>query len=112
MRRDPAKALQLLRMMNQFFDGGRRWHRGSFYDDHDNRCLVGALAYVRRLAKISGDGTAYYLRQAQPQWRIKRIAEFNDECESYLDIAELIERARRLATAELARTTEPERLAA
>jgi hypothetical protein len=112
MRRDPAKAIAVLDAMLKFFDGGRRWTKYEFHDGGGNRCLLGALRYLRVEMNISGDGTGYYLSAAQPQWRIKRIADFNDSRESYGQIRDLIGRARAMAQAELTRTTEPQRLAA
>jgi hypothetical protein len=102
MRRDPAKAMQMLDLLAGFFDNGRRWTKYEFHDGAGNRCLLGAMRYLRVKMNISGDGTAYYLSAAQPQWRMKGIADFNDSRESYGQIRELIDRARAMATAELA----------
>ena len=41
---DPAKALQMLDLLEEFFDGGRRWTRGVMHDSRGNRCMLGALA--------------------------------------------------------------------
>jgi hypothetical protein len=42
---------------------------------------------------MRGDGTCYYLREAQPQWRYKTIIDFNDDAKSYKEIRALIVRA-------------------
>jgi hypothetical protein len=102
-RRDPAKAVQVLDLLTEFFDNGRRWIRGGFCDIFGNRCLVGAMTHLRAVNAISGDGTAYYLRVAQPErpeWRLP-ISAFNDCSNSYDEIQALIDRARALAQAEL-----------
>jgi hypothetical protein len=50
---------------------------------------------------LHDDGTAYYLREAQPQWRCKPIFEYNDSAQSYKAIRDLIGRARVLAETEI-----------
>jgi hypothetical protein len=114
MRRDPAQAVQMLDQLAEFFENGRRWTRYKYHDDDGNRCLIGALRHLRAVMKMQGDGTGYYLREAQPQYRYKTIVDFNDTRDSYAQISELIERARRLAVAELANELEqvPLKLAA
>jgi hypothetical protein len=99
-RRNPEQAIQMLDLLTEFFDGGRRWIRHNFHDDDGNRCLIGALTHLRAVANIRGDGTGYYLREAQPQWRYKPITDFNDQAKSYEEIGALIARARSLAEAE------------
>jgi hypothetical protein len=65
MRRDPAKAILVLDAMLEFFDGGRRWTQGELLDETgQNRCLIGALHYVRQQQRIPGAGTEFYLRTA------------------------------------------------
>ena len=46
MRRDPAKAVLMLDLLTEFFDGGRRWLKGNHHDDDGNACLFGALDYI------------------------------------------------------------------
>jgi hypothetical protein len=99
-RRNPAQALQMLDLLGEFFDGGRRWIRSEFHDDDGNRCLIGALAHLRGVTKMRGDGTCYYLREAEPQGRYKRVIDINDDAKSYEAIHSLIGRARALAEAE------------
>jgi hypothetical protein len=65
MRRDPAKAIAVLDAMLEFFDGGRRWTQGELLDEtSQNRCLIGALHYVRQQQHIRGAATEFYLRTA------------------------------------------------
>ena len=101
-RRNPEQAIHMLDQLTQFFEDGRRWTKGAFHDHEGNRCLIGAMTHVRAVMQISGDGTGYYLRQAQPQHRYKKIIDFNDDCQSYDEIRALLDRARALAQAELA----------
>jgi hypothetical protein len=106
-RRDPAQAVHMLDLLEQFFEGGRRWITGDFHDDDGNRCLVGAMRHLRAVMNLSGDGTAYYLREAQPQCRYIPITELNDSCGSYADIRTLIDRARTLAETEIGAPVPP-----
>jgi hypothetical protein len=66
-RRDPAPAVHMLDLLAEFFDGGRRWLKNDFHDGDGNCCLISALAHLRAVLKVQGDGTAYYLRLAQRQ---------------------------------------------
>ncbi len=106
-RRNPAQAVQMLDLLSEFFDGGRRWIRSEFHDDDGNRCLIGALAHLRAVTKMRGDGSCHYLREAQPQWRYKRIIDFNDDAKSYEAIRALIVSAPALAEAERDSGAEP-----
>jgi hypothetical protein len=66
-RPDPAQAVHMLDLLAEFFDGGRRWLKNDFHYGDGNRCLISALAHLRAVMKVQGDGTAYYLRLAQRQ---------------------------------------------
>jgi hypothetical protein len=99
-RRDPAKALQMLDLLTEFFDDGHRWIKNDFHDRRGNRCLLGAMYHLRAVMNLYGDGTGYYLCEAQPQPRHMPIIAFNDGCDSYDEIRALIDRARILAQAE------------
>ncbi len=124
-QRDPAKAVQVLDLMLEFFDGGRRWMRGMLRDaSRQHRCLIGALRYVRRQQRIRGAGTEFYLHAAllsmieavedplidfmarayalrAPDDR--DLMDYNDcGCPSYDEVRALIVEARALAQAELA----------
>ena len=97
---DPAKALQMLDLMEKFFDGGRRWTKGMMSDIRGNRCLLGAMEHIRATAKIDGDGTEFYFKQALPS-KYPVIPAFNDTAKSYAPIAKLIGQARALAQKDL-----------
>ena len=97
---DPAKALQMLDLMEEFFDGGRRWTIGKMHDSRGNRCLLGAMQHIRAIAKIDGDGTDCYLHRVLPS-QCRAIPAFNDTAKSYSMIAKLIGKARALAQKDL-----------
>ena len=112
MRCNPAKAVQVLDLLLGFFgDHGEHWLQHRLGDGTGKRCLVGALGYVRRHQGFKGDGAGHYLADAIPR-RIAALIEFNDMCNGFADIRELITRARDMAQAELAATAQPERIAA
>jgi hypothetical protein len=100
VKRNPraaAKAVQMLDLLTEFFDNGRHWIKDEFHDAAGNRCLISAMVHLRAETNLHGDPTSYYLREAQPQWRYKPLIEFNDQCQSYDAIRDLISRARALA---------------
>jgi hypothetical protein len=118
-RRNPVKAVQVLDSMLEFFDDGRRWHQGAMFDATGNCCLIGALRHIRATLRIRGDGTVHYLRAAVApihddpllNWLIgerwKRpergggdLMHYNDCCDDYDEIRELILQARAVAVAE------------
>jgi hypothetical protein len=59
---NPAKALQVIDLMLEFFDGGKRWTRWHICAS-GRRCLIGALYHIREQPAIEGDGTEDYLRE-------------------------------------------------
>jgi hypothetical protein len=126
-RRDPAKAVQVLDAMLEFFDGGRRWARGTLRDQYGQRCLIGALRHIRQQQRIRRAGTEHYLRDALQQlaehsygvqqiddvlllhlhllaWKPERndvdLMGFNDGS-AYDEVREVIVEARAIAQAEV-----------
>ena len=83
--RGAAKAVQLLDLLEEFFDGGKMWTRGDLWDGHGRRCIRGAMEYLRRRHAIRWDPTAYYLLQAIPGgWP---LISFNDVvCRDYAPV--------------------------
>jgi hypothetical protein len=100
VRLDPQKAIQMLDLMEEFFDGGLRWIRGFYEDDHGNRCLMGALTYLSKNREAAADYASIYLHIALPK-RYMLAHRFNDDCWSYSQIRALIHRARELARHDL-----------
>jgi hypothetical protein len=111
MRRDPAKAIAVLNAMLEFFDGGKRWTRQLLHDDRGNRCLIGALRYVRQQQRIRGAGTEFYLRAAflallddpldEPEPGDCALMDHNDSAACYDEVRRWIVDARGIAQAEL-----------
>lgn len=92
-RRDPAKAIEILTAMLEFFAGGRRWIKGSTFDVDGNRCLVGARQRVQGLLGIEGEDAAHYLRLAiAPFARLGHepadihLMSFNDRSATYDEV--------------------------
>ena len=131
-RRDPAKAVQTLNAMLEYFDGGRRWMRLRLRDaSGQHRCLIGTLHHVRRQERIRGCGTEFYLRAALLSLHddpldplIERVMarssgeldsgyddlmSYNDDDLSYDHVRTLIVEARTLAQAELDAARDSER---
>ena len=60
-KRNPEKAVQMLDMLLEFFgEDGQRWIRGALDDPHGNRCLVGAMAHLRKFMNLKGDTAGEY----------------------------------------------------
>jgi hypothetical protein len=118
-KRNPAKAIQMLDMLLEFFgEEGQRWITGEWHDDHGNRCLASAMAHLRAVMKLRGDTAGDYLRAAIPPDSVLLprgvllvsygpIEDFNDDCRSYEEIRAVILKARDLAQAEFDRQRKP-----
>jgi hypothetical protein len=61
--RDPAKALQVLDLLLEFFADGAHWLQGDFRDENGNRCLVGALRHLRRTMRSAMTARARIYRR-------------------------------------------------
>jgi hypothetical protein len=123
-RRDPAKAIPLLDLLERFFDGGRRWIKGDYRDDYGNACLVGALDYFADHMGTAHMSALWYLGAALPPNHsprrrrnivvyndsrrfVEAIGKYNDSRRSFAAIGKLIARARALAQPELAERALP-----
>jgi hypothetical protein len=95
---DPAAAIRMLDMVEELFDGGRRWIKGRLSDRKGNHCLVGAIGHLRRTHGIRRDETEKYLKCALPLIATRlpypTIESFNDSASSYVAIKSLLKRAR------------------
>lgn len=113
---DAAKAVQMIDLLCQFFDDGRRWIRDEFHDHDGNRCLVGAMRHIRAVRHFYGDPTRYYLQKAMAADEHEEgLVAFNDGCRDFAELRALMLKARRLAVADIAAQPElaaQERLAA
>ena len=100
-RRDPEKAVLMLDMLLEFFgEIGHRWAAGIRHDNFGGRCLLDAMAHLRRVMDVHGDPTRFYLHRAMPLTD-QRIEDFNDFALTYDEIRTVIVAAREIAQAEL-----------
>ena len=84
-QRDPAKAVEVLDLLLEFFADGALWLQREFHHPDGSRCLVSALTHVRRKHGITGDGTGFYLLEMIPQ-RASNLIEFNDTCRDFGEV--------------------------
>jgi hypothetical protein len=99
-----AKAVQMLDLLTEFFQGGANWIRGDFHDGDGGYCLVGAMISIRHRHKLYGDPTRYYLVKAFVGIGSRDgLMRCNDACQSWDELLRVITDARRLALADLAK---------
>ena len=99
-------AYESLVRLEEFFDGGRNWHRGELRDGHGSFCLIGAIDHLR----CDDLALRYLVRVARR--RHERcpfgqpvIAEMNDRCGDFGELRDRLGEARALATADLRQST-------
>jgi hypothetical protein len=100
------KAVDLLDLLIEFFDDGERWIKGKIDDGAGNRCLVGALRYIRDGHNLHGALTRLYLLKAMqrsPKTGWTGLISFNDRCRDFGELREVILQARKLAVADIER---------
>jgi hypothetical protein len=101
-----SRAYENLVCLEQFFDGGRNWHRGELRDGHGSFCLNGAIDHLR-----CGDLALRYLvrvarmRHERCPFGHPVIAEMNDHCSDFEELRACLGGARALATADLWKST-------
>jgi hypothetical protein len=88
------QAARFLDLLLEFFDGGSRWIRRRLEDDDGNRCLIGAIEYVRHTYKIRSVEAEAALRKALPKPPFNHLIAFNDTRKSFAEITDLILKAR------------------
>jgi hypothetical protein len=107
---DPAKAVQLLDLLTEFFDGGKQWTKGRYEDGKGRRCLVGAINHVCGVhLELNRNNGEFYLHRAlpaMPKPHVAPLVTFNDSRHHYREIAQLIENARALAQRDVERWPE------
>jgi hypothetical protein len=101
-----SRAYENLVRLEEFFDGGRKWHRGGLRDGHGSFCLIGAidrlrcddlaLRYLIRVARARHERCPF----GQPV-----IAVLNDHCGDFEELRGCLGEARALATADLLQST-------
>jgi hypothetical protein len=101
--------LETLSAMERFFQGGKRWGRGALHNPFNgNKCLVGAVSSVQasdgNTSWVPADAIAaarYYIQRAvRAGGSLGGIEMFNDSRSSFAEIAEVIARAKEMATAD------------
>jgi hypothetical protein len=121
---DQASALNAVRMIDllvEFFGPtGDHWLQGAFRDGRKRRCLVDAIAYLRRKNRISGDDTSWHIYEevirlyrhlpapARSLWceaqLRSRLMAFNDSrCNSFAELRAVLIKARIRAVREFFR---------
>ena len=95
-----ARAVDLLDLLIEFFEDGKRWITGEFADAAGNRCLVGAMRYIRAGHNLHGAPARYYLLRAM-RGHGEGLMMFNDWCKDYDELHTLIVNARNLAVADI-----------
>jgi hypothetical protein len=119
---DQASALKAMRMIDlliEFFGpDGEHWLQGDFRQGRERRCLVDAIAYLRRKNRISGDNASWYIYEvsrprelpapARSLWSEAhlrdRLMAFNDgRCGSFAELRAVLIKARIRAAREFFR---------
>jgi hypothetical protein len=101
-----SRAYENLVRLEQFFDGGRKWHRRELSDGDGSFCLIGAIDRLR-----CDDLTLRYLvrvaraRHERCPFGQPVIAEMNDRCGDFDELRGCLVEARALATADLRQST-------
>jgi hypothetical protein len=101
-----GRAYENLVRLEQFFDGGRKWHRGDLRDGHGSFCLIGAVDRLR-----CDDLTLRYLvrvartRHERCPFGHPVIGEMNDHCRDFEELRACLGEARALAAADLWKST-------
>ena len=74
---DQSTALNAMRVIDLVLDvygpNGEHWLQGGFRDGRKRRCLVDAIAYVRRKHGIGGDDASWYIYEAIRGHDIERM---------------------------------------
>lgn len=103
--------------MDFYGPDGEHWLQGAFRDGRKRRCLVDAIAYLRRKNRISGDGASWHIYEvirprelpvARPLWSESqlrsRLMAFNDSrCRSFAELRAALIKARIRAAREFFR---------
>jgi hypothetical protein len=101
-----SRAYESLVCLEEFFDGGRKWHRGELRDGHGSVCLIGAIDRLR-----CDDLTLRYLvrvarsRHERCPFGQPVIAVMNDHCGNFEEVRDCLGEARALAAADLVQST-------
>jgi hypothetical protein len=108
-----AKSLWALKLMEDRFQGGRKWTRHFMFRDGGKMCLLGASYFGCVIgARSQTDRALEYLARAIRSesrakdwsdrcWVETTIADFNDSCAGYGEIERVLRAAQELARADM-----------
>jgi hypothetical protein len=102
MNCDPTKAIRVLDLMLELFDGGRSWEGAGIYGE-GRYCVQTALDFVTRINSLPLDDALHYLliAMAMPDdGNIYHLRTVNDRCRKYSEIEEIVMQARDHALAD------------
>ena len=101
-----SSAYENLVRLEEFFDGGRKWHRGELRDGRGSFCLIGAMDHLRC------DDLAFRYLMRVARTRHERcpfgqpvLGVMNDHCGDFEELRDCLGEARALATADLRQST-------
>jgi hypothetical protein len=108
--RDPAKAVQVIDLMVEFFEDGTKWCRGWHDPRTGARCILGALDHLERLHRMHDAGTRAYIDKALPDyWKRITVTGFNDKNkDGWLGVLRLLKQARKLAASDPNKPQKPQ----
>jgi hypothetical protein len=101
-----SRAYKNLVRLEEFFDGGRKWHRGGLRDGRGSFCLIGAMDHLR----CDDLAFRYLVRVARARHERCPFGQpvlgvMNDHCGDFDELRGCLGEARALATADLRRST-------
>ena len=119
---DQASALNAMRMIDLLIEfygpDGEHWLQYNFHEGRKRRCLVDAIAYLRRKNRISGDNASWYIYEVSRPRELPaparslcseaylrdRLMTFNDaRCGSFAELRAVLIKARIRAAREFVR---------
>ena len=101
-----SRAYENLVRLEEFFDGGRKWHRGDLRDGHGSFCLIGAVDRLR-----CDDLTLQYLvrvartRHERCPFGHPVLGVMNDHCSDFEELRDCLGEAQALAADDLRQPT-------
>jgi hypothetical protein len=100
------RAFEMLVRLEQFFDDGRKWHRGALCDGQGSFCLIGAIDRLR-----CDDLTLRYLvrvartKHERCPFGHPVLAVMNDHCVDFEEFRDCLREALALAAADQRQST-------
>jgi hypothetical protein len=94
LARDPAEAVEVLKLLLRFFGDGERWIKGRLSDRRGKCCLVGALDFVSSHHAIEGEAAERYLAGTISDEKERRVRR-DENGEDYARLRAALRRAIR-----------------